>query len=148
MNAGLSDHEGRDRVHIIAREFLGLFQGERTQYAEMDTAGAMIWGSFKATDLGKEFMAQKFIEHPKVSSILSLTSLEREGKSNADALKLLEVEENVRKANDRRLRVVEKDLEKIKKKWPFRSICAPYDDVAARGSYCRRQFYHSMTVLG
>ena len=93
-----------------------LFQGERTQYTEMDTAGAMIWGSFKATDLGKEFRAQKFIEHPKVSYILSLTSLEREGKSIADALKLLDVEGNVRKTIDKRLGVVEKDLEKIKKK--------------------------------
>jgi len=33
-----------------------------------------------------EYLAHKFIEHPKVTSLLALTSLEREGKTIAAAL--------------------------------------------------------------
>ena len=44
-----------------------------------NTAG-MIWGSFRTTKLLEEYRCLTFYQHPHVSNMLALTSLQQEGK--------------------------------------------------------------------
>ncbi len=53
-----------------------------------NTAG-MIWGSFRRTKFLKEYRHLKFYEHPQVSNMLTLTSLQRKGKNVENALTTL-----------------------------------------------------------
>ena len=53
---------------------------------------AMIWGSFCTTKLLTEYMRLCFIQHPQVSYIIALTSLQHEGKSVNEAMAALQNE--------------------------------------------------------
>jgi len=79
---------------------------------------AMIWGSFKATNWAEEFKRQKFIEHPKVVSILALTSIEREGKSVADAIASAKGDNEAIVKVVKRVQAIETQLKTLKTKNP------------------------------
>ncbi len=64
-----------------------------------NTAG-MIWGSFRTTKLLEEYRRLKFYQHPHVSNMLALTSLQREGKKVENTLSALGI--------------LTKDVEKLK----------------------------------
>ena len=49
----------------------------------------MIWGSFRTTKLLEEYRHLKFYQHPHVSNMLALTSLQREGKKVETTLSTL-----------------------------------------------------------
>ena len=115
-SSGLDSTESWNRVLVFAQEFLPLFQAERVPSAEMDSPAAFIWGSFKATDLGEDFCKQKFVEHPKVYSILALTPIEREGKSISTALVVVQVEADSIGRLEHQLKTVETDIKKVKDK--------------------------------
>ena len=57
----------------------------RALSAEND-CGVMIWGILCTAELLEEDVHLRFIQHSHVSSILALTSLQREGKSVNDAV--------------------------------------------------------------
>ena len=78
----------------------------------------MIWGSFKVTDFAEEFKRQKFIEHPKVVSILALTSIEREGKSVADAIASAKGDKEAIAKVEKRVQAIETQLKTLKTKNP------------------------------
>ena len=115
-SGGLANSDSWERVHIYAREFMTNIQDVRVSSAEMNTPASMIWGSFKATDLAEEYKKQKFIEHPKVCSILALTSIEREGNSIAEAIASLQSNSDTIGALLKRVVQCEKDLKWVKKK--------------------------------
>ncbi len=50
---------------------------------------SMIWGSFQTTKLLEEYCCLKFYQHPHVSNMLTLTSLQQEGKKVENALSML-----------------------------------------------------------
>ena len=77
----LSSEDSWDRVFVFVMELLTSLQEQRVVSTDLSEEAAMIWGCFRATDMGEEFRKQKFIEHPKALSILALTSIEREGKT-------------------------------------------------------------------
>ena len=56
--------------------------------------GSMIWGSFRTTKLLNEYMRLRWIQHPQVSSILALTSLQREEKALHEAISALKKKES------------------------------------------------------
>jgi hypothetical protein len=53
-----------------------------------NTAG-MIWGSFRTTKLLEEYPRLNFYQHPHVSNMLALTSLQQEGKKVETTLSTL-----------------------------------------------------------
>jgi len=115
-NGGLSSKDAWERVHVFAREFLAMFQKERVASADLGRPSALIWGTLKATDLGEEFRKAKFIEHPKVLSILALTSLEREGKSIAQAMASIQSEKDSIKALTGRIAKAETTIKALQAK--------------------------------
>lgn len=120
----LSSEEAWDRVFVFVMEVLTSLREVRVISSNMSKEASMIWGCFKATDLGEEFRKQKFVEHPKALSILALTSIEREGKTMA----LLEqrIAKQIADANkndkitklDTRVQTVENKLKNIISKNP------------------------------
>ena len=115
-NGGLSSKDAWERVQVFAREFLAMFQKERVASADLGRPSALIWGTLKATDLGEEFRKAKFIEHPKVLSILALTSLEREGKSIAQAMASIQSEKDAIKALTGRIAKAETTIKALQAK--------------------------------
>jgi len=67
-----------------------------------------------------EYLAHKFIEHPKVTSLLALTSLEREGKTIAAAIeKFNDAKDKTNVKNlEVRVKKLEHDLKTLRDKNP------------------------------
>ena len=109
-SSGLDSTESWNHILVFAQEFLSLFQTERVPSAGMDSPAAMIWGSFKATDLGEDFCKHKFIKHP------ILTAVERKGKSIPTDLASVQGECDPIRKLERQLKTVETNIEKLKDK--------------------------------
>jgi hypothetical protein len=78
-----------------------------------NTAG-MIWGSFRTTKLLEEYQRLKFYQHPQVSNMLALTSLQREGKKVEKALSTLDGLAKTMEAHQAKLGQMDKDLKALK----------------------------------
>lgn len=117
-NGGMSAADAWDRTKIYVVEFFQCIQEVRLVSLEATSSAAMIWGSMKATDLAEEFKKQKFIEHPKVVSILALTSIEREGKAISDALKDLKADKESIAKIERRVQALETTNKNLRLKNP------------------------------
>lgn len=118
LQGGLTMADSWERTRIYVVEFITSIQESRLISIEATSAAAMIWGSFKATDLAEEFKRQKFIEHPKVVSILALTSIEREGKLVADAVAAAKGDKEAIAKLDKCLQGIETQLKTLKTKNP------------------------------
>ena len=85
---GLSDMEAWSRVLVYTKALFEDIKTVRALSASKNCA-AMIWGSFNTGELVLEYMRLRWIQHPQVSSILALTSLQREGKAVNEAVAAL-----------------------------------------------------------
>ena len=90
---GLADDEAWSRVLVYTKALMEDIKTVRSLSLEKD-CGAMIWGSFRTTELLNEYMRLRWIQHPQVSSILALTSLQREGKALHEAISALKEKES------------------------------------------------------
>lgn len=45
------------------------------------STGSRIWASFRTTKILREYQRHNWVEHPKTSAILALTSMRKEGKA-------------------------------------------------------------------
>lgn len=88
---GLSNKEAWEWVLVIKMEFFKDIQTVRTGTALPDSS-SMVMGALRATDLVKEYVRHRYIQHPKISSVLVLTSMEWEGKLVASAITALDSE--------------------------------------------------------
>jgi hypothetical protein len=77
---GMSVKESWNRVMIFAKQ---IFEDIRTVRAPNVAAstGSRIWASFRTTEILKEYQRHNWVEHPKTSAILALTSMRKEGKA-------------------------------------------------------------------
>jgi len=85
---GLSDGEDWSRVLVYTKALMEDVKTVRSLSASKNCA-AMIWGSFNTSELLLEYMRFRWIQHPQVSSILALTSLQREVKAMNEAVAAL-----------------------------------------------------------
>ena len=90
---GLADDEAWSRVLVYTKALMEDIKTVRSLSLEKD-CGSMIWGSFRTTELLNEYMRLRWIQHPQVSSILALTSLQREGKALHEAISALKEKES------------------------------------------------------
>jgi hypothetical protein len=89
-----------ERVLIFTK---AMFDDIRTVQAltlDSKNDAGMIWGSFRTTKLLEEYRQLKFYQHPQVSNMLALTSLQWEGKKVENTLSAL--------------RTLTKDVDKLK----------------------------------
>lgn len=116
---GLSTSEAWDRGLIMTK---GVFETVTVLRAVSTEASCAnyIYGSFRCTAKLDEYVLHKFIEHPRVTSLLALTSMEREGKTIAEAIeKLNEGKDKVNvKTLENKIKKLETDFKNLKDKNP------------------------------
>jgi hypothetical protein len=78
-----------------------------------NTAG-MIWGSFCTTKLLDKYQQLKFYQHPHVSNMLALTSLQREGKKVEKYPSTLGTLSKTVEAHQSKLGQLKKDIKALK----------------------------------
>jgi hypothetical protein len=105
--AGMGTDDAWERVLIFCKAVFDDIRTVRAITLDTKNTAGMIWGSFRTTKLLEEYRRLKFYQHPHVSNMLALTSLQREGKKVETALSTLGT--------------VTKDVEKIK------SQCAQHE---------------------
>lgn len=77
---GMSPKEAWSRVMIFAKQVFADVATVRAPNSEA-SMGSMIWSSFQTSTMLKEYQRHTWVEHPKTSSILALTSMRKEGKA-------------------------------------------------------------------
>ena len=100
-SGGLTNEDAWTRVLVYTKS---LFEDIKTvRHLTADTKGcaAMIWGSLRTADLLAEYSRLRWIQHPQVSSILALTSMQTEGKALADTIATINtINRDVNKLNE------------------------------------------------
>jgi len=89
---GLADDKAWSRVLVYTKALMDDNKTVRSLSLDKDY-GAMIWGSFRTAELLNEYMRLRWIQHPQVSSILALTSLQREGEALHEAIATMKEKE-------------------------------------------------------
>ena len=69
-----------EQVLIFSKAVFDDIWTVRTLTLDSKNTAGMIWGSFRTTTLLEEYWRLKFYQHPHVSNMLALTSLQQEGK--------------------------------------------------------------------
>ena len=87
--AGMSPDDAWGRVLIFCKAVFDNIQTVRAITLDSKNTARIIWGSFRTTKLLEEYRHLKFYQHPHVSNMLALTSLQREGKKVENALSTL-----------------------------------------------------------
>ena len=99
-SAGMTTDDDWERVLIFTKAVFDDVWTVRALTLDSKNNAGMIWESFKTTKLLEEYRRLKFYQHPHVSNMLALTSLQREGKKVENTLLAL--------------RTLTKDVEKLK----------------------------------
>ena len=88
-SAGMPTDDAWERVLIFTKAVFDDVRTVRALTMDSKNNAGMIWGSFKTTKLLEEYRRLKFYQHPHVSNMLALTSLQREGKKVENTLSAL-----------------------------------------------------------
>ncbi len=112
--AGMPTDEAWERVLIFTKAVYDDVQMVRALTLNKNNTAGMIWGSFCTTKLLEEYQQLKFYQHPHVSNMLALTSLQQEGKKVEKALSTLRTLFKSLEAHQSKLEQLEKDLKALK----------------------------------
>ena len=77
--AGMSSAEAWNRAALYPKSLFDAIRMVRVTVPKGMSPGAMLWGSFQATKLVGEFAKHHFTDHPKIASMLAITSMQKEG---------------------------------------------------------------------
>ena len=88
-SAGMTTDDDWERVLIFTKAVFDDVWTVRALTLDSKNNAGMIWESFKTTKLLEEYRRLKFYQHPHVSNMLVLTSLQREGKKVENMLSVL-----------------------------------------------------------
>ena len=75
----------------------------------------MIWGSFRTAKLLEEYQHLKFYQHPHVSNMLALTSLQQEGKKVEKAVSTMGALSKTMEMHQSKIVQIKKDIKGLKK---------------------------------
>ena len=77
---GMSETEAWDRTALYPKALFDAIRLVRANTVKLkDQGGEMLWGSMQTTILVEEYAVSNFIDHPKISSMLALSSMQKEG---------------------------------------------------------------------
>ena len=112
--AGMPPDKAWERVLIFTKAVFDDIRTVRALTLDKKNTAGMIWVSFRTTKLLEEYQRLKFYQHPQVSNMLALTSLQREGKKVEKALSTLGTLTKAVEAHHSKLGQLEKDLKALK----------------------------------
>lgn len=114
---GMSNKEAWSRVMVFARQIFTDIATVRALNSE-GSLGSMIWASFRTSELLKEYQRHNWVEHPKTSSILALTSMRKEGKAIEEVNSKLIAHNTVLNRHTGDIKKLQDDIKELKKKNP------------------------------
>ena len=117
LGGGLTEKDSWERVFVYTKNLLDNVRRVRVTATKM-TPTTRMWGSMSSSILLEEYAEHRFVEHPKVSSILALTAMEREGHSVSDAVAALKGDRGTIIKHESRLKKLETDLKEMKERNP------------------------------
>jgi len=85
-SGGLTNDDAWTRVLVYSKALFEDVKTVRHLSADSRSCAAMIWGSLRTADLLSEYSRLRWIQHPQVSSILALTSMQTEGRALAETV--------------------------------------------------------------
>ena len=89
-SAGMTSDDAWEQVLIFSKAVIDDIRTVlRALTLDSKNTAGMIWGSFRTTKLLEEYRRLTFYQHPHVSNMLALTSLQREGKKVETTLSTL-----------------------------------------------------------
>lgn len=114
---GMSAKEAWNRVMIFAKQ---IFEDIRTVRAPNVAAstGSRIWASFRTTEILKEYQRHNWVEHPKTSAILALTSMRKEGKAIEELSSKVQSHGSALNRQTGDIKKLQEDMKDLKKKNP------------------------------
>ena len=113
--AGMASDESWECLLIFTKAVFDDVRMVRALTLDKKNTGGMLWGSFWTTKLLKEYQQLKFYQHPHVSNMLPLTSLQREGKKVEKAVSTLGAFSKLVEVHQSKIVQIEKDLKTLKK---------------------------------
>ena len=79
LTTGMSQAEAWKRVALYPKSLFDTVRMVRVTVPKGMKGGAMLWGSFQTTKLVAEFAKYHFTDHPRIASMLAITSMQKEG---------------------------------------------------------------------
>jgi hypothetical protein len=113
--AGMASDEAWERVLIFTKAVFDDVRMVRALTLDKKNTGGMLWGCFWTTKLLEEYQWLKFYQHPHVSNMLALTSLQREGKKVEKAMSTLGGLSKLVEVHQSKIVQIKKDLKTLKK---------------------------------
>ena len=114
---GMSDAEAWQRNLVFAKQVFDEVATVRTTNSE-SSMSSKVWASFRTSELLKVYQRHNWVEHPKTSSILALTSIRKEGKALAESAAQLQSHKASIKNHDAAIKKLTEDIKELKKKNP------------------------------
>ncbi len=113
--AGMSSDEAWERVLIFTKAIFDDVWTVRAITLDKVNTGGMIWGKFPTAKLLKKYQRLKFYQHPHVSNMLVLTSLQQEGKMVEKAVSTMGALSKMVEMHQSKIVQIKKDLKGLKK---------------------------------
>jgi hypothetical protein len=82
------------------------------------TIASKVWASFKTTEMLKSYQMHNWVEHPKASSILALTSIRKEGKIVTDTIAKLRDQNSTTAKHSADIKELQEEIKALKQKNP------------------------------
>jgi hypothetical protein len=117
QGSGMTDKDAWQRVLVYTKQVFSDIATVRAPNSEA-SMGSMIWSSFKTAELLKEYQRHNWIEHPKTSSILALTSMRKEGRALEELTTKLNTNVATVNRHTTEIKRVADDLKDLRKKNP------------------------------
>jgi hypothetical protein len=113
--AGMASDKAWERVLIFTKAVFDDVRTVRALTIYKKNTGGMLWGSFWTTKLLKEYQRLKFYQHPHILNMLTLMSLQREGKKVEKAVFILGALLKLVEVHQSKIVQIKKDLKILKK---------------------------------
>ena len=114
---GMTDAEAWQRNLVFAKQVFDEVATVRTTNSE-SSMSSKVWASFRTSELLKVYQRHNWVEHPKTSSILALTSIRKEGNALADTAAQLLSHKTSIKNHDTSIKKLTDEIKELKKKNP------------------------------
>jgi hypothetical protein len=114
---GMSSKESWNRVMVYVKQVFDDVRTVRTPNSAAST-GSYVWAAFRTAQLLKEYQQHNWVEHPKTSSILALTSMHKEGKAIEELTSKVQAQTSTISRVSGDVKKVQDDVKELKRKNP------------------------------
>ena len=117
ISGGISDKEAWARGLVFSKQVFDDVSKVRAINSE-GTIGSKAWASFRTVEMLKSYQLHEWVEHPKASSILALTSIRKEGKIVSDTVAKLRDSASTIVKHTGEIKSIKEDIKALKKNNP------------------------------